>query len=137
MERKFLIVTDDIFHDKLIENLHARELELMSYDFELAGHEAVIKQLGDLEWDSITVKYKGLPRDAMIARALSEKLDTVTIQKIGDLNALELHKHGAEAVRSEIAKSERHHANLVASLPPHTLDAVATFRAKLSKKAAE
>ena len=60
MERKFLIVTDDLFHEKLIENLHARELELMSYDFELAGHEAVIKQLGHLEWDNQTVKYKGL-----------------------------------------------------------------------------
>lgn len=117
MARNFLIVTQSEVDKRIAENIKSRELELSSYDFERENHEIAIQNLGHLEWDESTEKYKGLGRDAMIVRAMEDGLDSDAIQKISDLNSLELHRLNLEAVKSEIAKSERHYDNLIESLP--------------------
>ena len=117
MTRQFISLTQDEIDEKVAENLHSRESELMSYDFEQANHEAAIVTLGALAWDDTILKYKGLSRDAMIVRALADGLDTAAIQKVSDLNTLEFHKMNLEAVKTEIAKSERHYDGLKSALP--------------------
>ncbi len=117
MPRTYLTITQDDIDQKVAENLHSRELELMSYDFERANHEAAIAAFGDISWDETTAPYKGLVRDVMITRALADGLDTETIQNIANLNELESHKLNLQAVIVETAKSERHYDSLLAALP--------------------
>ena len=115
--RNFITITPAEVELKLAENLHSREMELMSYDFERDNHEQAIANLSHLEWDETTTPYKGLARDVMIARAIGAGLDSETIKKISDLNTLENHKLNLEAVKVETAKSERHYDALLTALP--------------------
>ena len=117
MARNFLLVGQDDVDLRLAKNIHSRELELASYDFEVANHEAAIAALGNLQWTKELLRYRNMARDVMIARAISDGLDSATIQLISDLNALDQHRHNLEAVKSEIAKSERHYGKLLESLP--------------------
>jgi hypothetical protein len=117
MARTFVSVTQAEIDLRLAENLRSRELELLAYDFEQANHLAAIMAFGPIQWEAGTVQYKGLARDAMIARALADGLDSAAIQAIADLNTLDAHKLNLEAVRMETAKSERHYSNLLTALP--------------------
>jgi hypothetical protein len=116
-KRTFLLVDQDEIDARVAENIKSRELELLSYDFERANHEAAIESLGDLQWDETTSRYKGMSRDEFIARALADGLDSATIQKVSDLHALASHRLNLEAVKVETAKSERHYDNLLKALP--------------------
>ena len=116
-QRNYVTITQDDIDAKVAANLNSRELELASYDFERATHEAAIAALGDIAWDDTTTPYKGLTRDAMITRALGDGLDSDTIQKIGSLLALDYHKLNLEAVKIETAKSEQHYNTLLTVLP--------------------
>ncbi len=136
MSRQFILVTQEEIDAKLVENIKSRELELMSYDFEKANHEAAIVALGNIEWDSTTEAYKGLDRDKMIAKALEDGKDSVEIKKIGDLLALDFHKRNLEAVKTETSKSERHYDNLLVILPEGEQRdiAITAFKAKEAEK---
>lgn len=117
MKRTYLTITQDDIDLEVAKNLRSRELELLSYDFERENHEASIAAMADLEWDETTAPYKGLTRDAMIVRAQADGKDSATIQKIGDLLALDLHRINLEAVIVETTKSERHYETLLTALP--------------------
>jgi hypothetical protein len=132
MARNFLMVSQQELNIKIAENIRSREMELASYDFEKEHHEQAIAALGDIQWNEATEKYKGLARDVMIARAIADGLDSVTIQTISDLNSLDSHKANLEAVIIETSKSERTYENLVASLPEGN-DRDAAFAAVIAK----
>ena len=117
MARNFLAVSPDDINKKLAESIKSREMEIASYDFEQAHHETCIAEFGSIAWDGSTEKYKTLDRDAMIARAIADGLNSPLIKKISDLHALEYHKRNLEAVKIELAKSERSYQSLLNSLP--------------------
>lgn len=117
MPRQFITITEDEYNDKLAENLRSRELELLSYDFEKENHEKAILALGDISWTPELEQYKGLPRDAMIVRALANGLSEVDIKTISDLNAKDKHTAEIHAVGVEVAKSERHYEAILQALP--------------------
>lgn len=117
MARKFLTITQAEVDAKLAESLKARELELASYDFEHAGHEKAIADLGDIDWSAGNQEYRGLERDQMITRAIRNGLQTSDISKISDLLALDFHRMNLEAVKTEITKSERHYDSILEQLP--------------------
>ncbi len=136
MKRTFISINQDDIDAKLAENLHSRELELMSYDFERESHERAIAQLGNIKWNAKTSEYKNLARDVMVARAIANGLSSAQIQTIADLNALESHKLNLEAVKVETAKSERHYKSILAALPkgPRRKVALANLTAKLAAR---
>lgn len=136
MKRNFISVNQDDIDAKLAENLHSRELELISYDFERASHERVIAQLGNIKWNTETSQYKNLARDVMVARAIANGLNSAQIQEIADLNALESHKLNLESVKVETAKSERHYKSILAALPEgkRRKVALANLTAKLAAR---
>lgn len=115
--RQFITITQEELEEKLAENLRSRELELLSYDFEKQNHEEALLALEGIEWTAELVKYRGLPRDAMIARALSDGLDKETIKLISDLESKDKHVLNLQAVIVESSKSERHYDSILAALP--------------------
>lgn len=132
MPRQFITVTEAEFNEKLAENLRSRELELLSYDFEKENHEKAILALGDISWTPELEQYKGLPRDAMIVRALANGLSDVDIKTISDLNAKDKHIAEIHAVGVEVAKSERHYDAILTALPAGKTrdDALAAVKVK-------
>ena len=136
MKRTFISVNQDDIDAKLAENLQSRELELLSYDFERATHEAAIAQLGNIKWNTETGQYKNLARDVMVARAIANGLNSAQIQEIADLNSLESHRLNLEAVKVETAKSERHYKSILAALPKGARRnvALANLTAKLAAR---
>lgn len=136
MARVFLTVTQEEIDAKVAENIRSRELELLSYDFEHDHHVRALDGLSHLKFDDQTQKYKGLHRDAMIAKAKSDGLDSAAIQNIADLNAIEFHENNLEAVKAERAKSERAYQSLLSTLPegPRRDTAFAAAKAKEDKQ---
>lgn len=130
MPRQFITVTEDEYNDKLAENLRSRELELLSYDFEKENHEKAILALGNISWTPELEQYKGLPRDAMIVRALANGLSEVDIKTISDLNAKDKHMAEIHAVGVEVAKSERHYDAILEALPQGAKRTAALTRVK-------
>lgn len=130
MPRQFITVTEDEYNDKLAENLRSRELELLSYDFEKENHEKAILALGDISWTPELEQYKGLPRDAMIVRALANGLSEADIKTISDLNAKDKHTAEIHAVGVEVAKSERHYDAILEALPAGVKREEALIRVK-------
>jgi hypothetical protein len=129
MPREFLLISQDEIDLKTAENLHAREMELLSYDLELEHHTNSVASLKHLQWDQSLLKYRGLSRDAMIAKAMADGLSSEQIQKVSDLNTLDFHLRNIEAVRVETAKSERIYGHLKNALPPERRAAAfAAFR---------
>ena len=137
MSRNFLMVEPTEMNTKIAELIRSRELELMSYDFEAAAHQAAIDALGPIQWDDTTLKYKGLARDVMIARALADGLTGDQITAISNLLALDYHTLNLHAVAIETAKSERHYDNLLATLPagPDRDTAIATVQTAIASTA--
>lgn len=117
MARTFLIVTQDDIDERIAESLRSRELELASYDYEQRHHEEAIEALGDLVWPEALKIYKGLPRDPMIIRAMEDGISAADIQTLVDLTALDNHKVQLQAVKTELAKSERHLQTTLTALP--------------------
>lgn len=115
--RNFITITPEEYNEKLAESLRVRELELLSYDFEKKNHEDALTLLKDIEWTPELEKYKGLPRDAMLSRAISDGLDEVTLKKVSDLDSKDKHTLNLKAVLFESAKSERQYESILAALP--------------------
>lgn len=134
MPRTFLMVKPEEINTKIAELIRSRELELMSYDFEAANHQAAIDTLGAIQWDDSTLKYRGLTRDVMIAKAMDDGQSADTIKKISDLLALDYHTLNLHAVAVETSKSERNYDNLLAILPagPVRDTAIAAAQADLA-----
>lgn len=117
MPRTFITLTQDDLDAKVATNISSRELELASYDFSRASHEHAIASLGNIQWDESVTAYRGMGRDQMVKSALADGKDADTIQKIGDLLALDFHTAELQAVILETAKSERFYNALLAALP--------------------
>lgn len=117
MARDFVILTQADVDVLVARNIRAREFELAAYDFERDGHEKSIALIGALVWESADLPYRGLSRDAMIARALKDGLDETAILRLGDLIALDGHMLNLQAVKIETTRSERHYDALLTALP--------------------
>lgn len=115
--RNFITITPKEYNEKLAESLRGRELELLSYDFEKQNHEDALTLLKDIEWTPELEKYKGLPRDAMLSRAISDGLDEISLKLISDLDAKDKHTLNLKAVLLESSKSERQYESLLSALP--------------------
>lgn len=115
--RNFITITNKEQNEKLAENLRSRELELMSYDFEKENHEKAVIALGNIDWTEALQEYKGLPRDVMVARAMSNDLSSDDIKLVADLNSKDKHLAEINAVNIETAKSERLYDAILESLP--------------------
>ena len=132
MARQFLLATQAEIDLQLAESIHSREMELASYDLELVNHLASINSLGPIEWDETTKPYRGLSRDVMIARAITDGKTTADIELIAALDARDNHVMNAEAVRIERGKAGRHYQNLLTNLPvgKRRTDAIAAWVVK-------
>lgn len=118
MARQFLTLTQDEIDERIAEGIRARELELLGYDIEQAGHEATLTTLADVgEWDAETKEFQGLARDNMIVVARAKGLPEETLTKAATLNHRERTTLNLQAVKIELAQSELHLANLLAQLP--------------------
>lgn len=115
--RNFITITSKEQNEKLAENLRSRELELMSYDFEKENHEKAVVALGNIDWTEALQEYKGLPRDVMVARAMSNDLSPDDIKLVADLNSKDKHLAEINAVNIETAKSERLYDAILEALP--------------------
>jgi len=115
--RNFITITPTEYNEKLAESLRARELELLAYDFEKQNHEEALVSLGNIAWTPELEKYKGLPRDAMISRALNDGLDEQTIKLVSDLDSKDRHELNLRAVLVESSKSERQYDSILTALP--------------------
>lgn len=115
--RNFITITSKEQNEKLAENLRSRELELMSYDFEKENHEKAVIALGNIDWTEALQEYKGLPRDVMVARAMSNDLSPDDIKLVADLNSKDKHLAEINAVNIETAKSERLYDAILEALP--------------------
>ncbi len=113
----FLTITPTDTNIQIAKSIKSREQELNSYSFEQAGYVSSITALGDISWDDTTLKYKGLPRDAAIARALADGLDDTAIQGILNLLSLDAYSINLQAVTHEIAKATQQYNNLLTALP--------------------
>ena len=135
MARQFIMLTQEEIDDRVAANIKSRESELMSYDFEKAHHEEAIATIGNLEWPENLLKYRGLARDAMIAKATADGLDGAAISQISNLMALDYHKHNLQAVNVETSKSERHYDHLLTKLPDGERRASAITRLQAKEEA--
>lgn len=113
----FLLVKQDATNLKIAKAIKTREEEIAAYQFELDSHNDSLQALGLKDWDEKNSKYRGLPRDQMIARALADGLTHDEIQALGDLLSLDHHRVGVHAVKIEMAKATRIYNSLLASLP--------------------
>ena len=139
MARNFVFVTQEEIDLKLAESIKSRELEMLSYDMEQASYEQNISTIeNDLKVSAQSVPehpYKGLQRDSMIVRALADGLSSDEIKKAADLIALENCKLNLEAVKVELAKSERHYDHLLTLLPEERRAAAyAAYQAKQAEE---
>lgn len=134
MPRTFLTLTQDEIDLKLAEAIKSRELELLAYDFEQAGHELVVTSIAD-DWTPELEKYKGLTRDQLIKATNNDKVNAITLKKVADLNHKDKAIHEIEAVKIELAKSEKHYENLLSQLPEERREAA--FLALSAKEAQE
>ena len=130
--RQFVSITQEEIDAKFAESLKAREMELLSYDFEKEAHEQVIQSLGDISWTPENEQYRGMARDKMIEKAMKNGLTEEQIAHIANLLLLDQHKHNLMAVKVETAKSERHYDNVLQKLPAGSRREAAL--AKLSAK---
>jgi trans-2-enoyl-CoA reductase len=133
MPRQFIAITQEDIDARVAESIKAREFELLGYDFEKAGHEAVIAEIEakNLRWTAETEKYKGLTRDQLIKSAMRDSLDAQTVKDIADLGRLDFAKANLAAVEIETARSESHYTHAVASIPEERLaTALTALRAK-------
>jgi len=136
MARTFLTVTQDEIDERVAQTIRSREFELAAYDFEKESHEAAIAALGNIEWTDATRPYRGMPRDAMVAKALADGLSSAQIQAISDLNSLESHRMNLEAVKIETKKSERHYDKAKIALPAGARRTAAIAKVKDAEAAA-
>lgn len=132
MPRTFIAITQDDIDLKLAEAIKSRENELLSYDFELASHEATIAAIAD-EWTPELEKFKGLTRDLLIKAAAAENADAATLKKAADLNNKDKAAHERNAVKIELSKSEKHYEYLLSQLPEDRR--AAAFAALAAKEA--
>jgi trans-2-enoyl-CoA reductase len=119
MPRTFIAITQEDIDLRVAESIKAREFELLGYDFEKAGHEAVIAEIEakNLAWTKETEKYKGLTRDQLIQSAMRDQLSAEVLNNLADLTRLDFAKANLAAVKIETSRSESHYAHAIASLP--------------------
>jgi hypothetical protein len=117
MARQFLTVNQADIDLRIARAIRSRENELAAYDFEKEHHESIIANAGDISWSSENEAFKGLPRDAAIAKASALGLSEQDTNLILNLLMLDAAKHGLTAVSTELQKSEQHYATLLSQLP--------------------
>jgi len=117
MARDFVAVTQDDINLMLANGIKSREVELAAYDHEIENYNSAIAALGDITWDATALKYRGMTRDVMITRAMSDGLTSDQIQVIGDLLTLDTYKLNLHGVQIELAKSEAAYNTLLQALP--------------------
>jgi hypothetical protein len=119
MPRQFVAISQDDVDVRIAEALKAREYELASYDFELAGHEAVIAAMNTKhgDWDETTEKYKGLTREQLAKAIVRDGGDEALLMKVSELSHRDAAVFARDAVKIETSKSELHYANLLSGLP--------------------
>jgi hypothetical protein len=139
MGRTFLLLNQLEHEDKIMESIKSREQEIAAYDFEHDAHAAAITALGNISWDQSNIKYRGMPREALIATALADGLTSEQLAVIYDLIALDQSKANLEAVKIERGRSERIYAHLLNTIPTgkSSEDAVVRFQKAETVKAAE
>lgn len=133
MARTFIAITQADIDLKLAQSIKSRELELLNYDFEQASHEAVIASSAD-NWDAGTSKYKGLSRDLLIKAVQADGASKATLTRVAALANKDKAAHELEAVKIELAKSEKHLTNLLTLLPEERRAAAFAALAALEAK---
>ena len=113
----FLLLSQDEMDIQIARSIKAREQELAAYQFEARSHESAIVDLSQFVWADDIIKFRGMQRDQMIAAAMEDGLTDNEIAMIANVTALEQHRHALQAVKIEMAKSERSYLMLLAQLP--------------------